>query len=227
MDQSPHQPPKFLPESTKAKSADDIDRNPDEIVTLTTYWNVSEADFARSMLESAGIRARISGDALATMNWGLMNATQGVKLLVFARDTEAAAIVLGLTEEEDADDSSSTAVGDEDQPRAASVGTPTRIGQVDNPNSVEADDPFETSEACSDADDYARRAFFSAVFTFAFFPMLFFAVYSIYYVVMLSKDPPSPRGWRHLYASIGLVLFYLFVVLAIIGSVSFNSVAAY
>ena len=66
----------------------------DNIIVLTTYHNSVDAHLARTRLEAAGIPCFLSNESLVTLNVMYSPAAGGVRLHVYARDTERAAEVL-------------------------------------------------------------------------------------------------------------------------------------
>jgi hypothetical protein len=64
------------------------------LVTLRRYRDLSEAIVARSLLESAGIRAWIRDENLGHLEWQISNFIGGLRLQVDATDEEAAVALL-------------------------------------------------------------------------------------------------------------------------------------
>ncbi len=65
----------------------------DELVPVETFWNVSEANLAKSKLEEAGIEGFLENEYSVMMTPHLANPS-GVKLLVKPGDAQRAAEVL-------------------------------------------------------------------------------------------------------------------------------------
>ena len=61
-----------------------------DLVTVGRYRDLTEAEVARSVLESAGIGAEIFDENLSRMNWALTNALGGVRLQVDVADQRTA-----------------------------------------------------------------------------------------------------------------------------------------
>jgi hypothetical protein len=64
------------------------------LVTLSRYRDLSEAIVARSLLESAGIRAWIRDENLGRLEWQISNLIGGLRLQVDATDEEPASALL-------------------------------------------------------------------------------------------------------------------------------------
>ncbi len=60
------------------------------VIPIKSYPNRTEADLAKSFLESKGIEAIVSADDLGGMNPWLLKATGGARLLVKEEDRETA-----------------------------------------------------------------------------------------------------------------------------------------
>lgn len=67
---------------------------PDKLVTVASFTNVAEADFARSVLRDQGIDARVTNSAFVSWFWHYSNLTGGVGVLVRDVDAESAWMVL-------------------------------------------------------------------------------------------------------------------------------------
>ena len=66
----------------------------DRLVVVATFQEPTQAHVARSLLESAGIRAALDGEYHIAMDWFVSNAMGGVKLIVHERDFETATWLL-------------------------------------------------------------------------------------------------------------------------------------
>ncbi len=71
-----------------------ISHDEKSLVTVASYWHVSEAWIAQNRLEAEGIRARVTNDLIVGMYWLYANATGGVKVLVAAADADRALTLL-------------------------------------------------------------------------------------------------------------------------------------
>jgi hypothetical protein len=65
-----------------------------ELLTVGRYRDLTEAEVAKSALESAGIHAELFDDNLARMNWAVTNALGGVRLQVEVQDQKSAEEIL-------------------------------------------------------------------------------------------------------------------------------------
>ncbi|HTS35064.1 MAG TPA: hypothetical protein VMH04_05290 [Candidatus Solibacter sp.] len=79
-----------------------------DLVTIRSYWSLSEGQMAKGLIESAGIDAFLFDENMLNLNWFNANAIGGVKLRVDARNVEAANQILeekatGEAEPEEAD----------------------------------------------------------------------------------------------------------------------------
>lgn len=193
MSQNPYEAPNSQP----GKLPDPL--REDELVTLVTYWSATEAHAAKGALEAAGIKAMLSGEHLANMNWGLINATGGVKLHVLRRDFSAAAEVLELAD----DAAAERMAADEDEVSPAAIGEPQFIDEAD-----------EVSEPDSDSDEFAKRAFFAAIFSLLFPPIILVSLYLAIYVCLYTRQPLSTQGWLYFSAAVVGIAFFGLVALA-------------
>jgi len=66
----------------------------DSLVTIGTYWYLSDADTAKNALDAAGIEAYVDDANIVRMNWFNANAVRGVKLRVRNVDALRAGEVL-------------------------------------------------------------------------------------------------------------------------------------
>ena len=69
----------------------------DELVTIETFWNVSEAHLAKSRLEEAGIEAFLENEYAVMMTPHLANPA-GIKLNVKQPDVQTAMALLSPQE---------------------------------------------------------------------------------------------------------------------------------
>lgn len=65
------------------------------LATVSTYLDLTEATVARSLLAHHDIPAFLLDDRLAGVNWLYLNALGGIRLMVPAREAEAAGRLLG------------------------------------------------------------------------------------------------------------------------------------
>ncbi len=65
-----------------------------DLVVIRTFWNLLEAELAKGLLDSAGIKAFLFDDNMVRLDWFNANALGGVKLRVDASNLEAANRVL-------------------------------------------------------------------------------------------------------------------------------------
>ena len=67
-----------------------------QLVTLKLFPNKMEAEMAKGLLDSAGIRSLISADVATAMFSNPFASTAGVELVVKEEDVERAKVVLDL-----------------------------------------------------------------------------------------------------------------------------------
>ncbi len=60
------------------------------LVTISVFVSLSEAQFAKGMLESAGIECFLMDENMVRLDWFLVNMLGGIKLMVAEHDAEAA-----------------------------------------------------------------------------------------------------------------------------------------
>ena len=68
-----------------------------KVIPIKSYANRTEAELAKSFLESKGIQATVSADDEGSMNPWLLQATGGARLLVKEEDRETALDLLKKT----------------------------------------------------------------------------------------------------------------------------------
>lgn len=64
------------------------------VITVASFTSVPEAELARGLLASCGIKATLTNAATVNIQWGLSNALGGVGLQVLAANAEQAAKIL-------------------------------------------------------------------------------------------------------------------------------------
>ena len=69
------------------------------LVTVATFPNAMEANFAKGCLEAAGIPAFLADEQMVGMNWHMSILLGGVKLQVCADDAEEAVEILSMAAE--------------------------------------------------------------------------------------------------------------------------------
>lgn len=147
-----------------------------KLVTIATFEQSARAHLARGVLEEAGIKAVVTDEAVVTMDWLLGGAVGWVKVQVLEENADRAVAVLeealGIDAgpvDEAALAAEAEAAGEADaaeklQPEPVAVAPIAEVGTV-------------ASEALSERDEYARRAFLAAFFSLAFAPLWFYALY--------------------------------------------------
>jgi putative signal transducing protein len=65
-----------------------------DLVTVRSFWGLSEAELAKGLLDAAGIESFLFDDNMVRMNWFNANALGGVKLRVDAENVQAADEIL-------------------------------------------------------------------------------------------------------------------------------------
>ncbi len=181
-----------------------------EFTALATFDEDIGANLARNLLETAKIKAYLSGES-SNMLWHIGNGFSGVQLWVANEDVERARDVLNqpsesgrLTADEQFFCTNCTATIDLGfdvcwscgstaiQPKPADRKAWTVNVDDRGDNSVEVvgtDDEVKVVEL--EADNVARRAWISAIFGLFVFP---FSFYSIYLLVKISGRELSPSA---------------------------------
>ncbi len=150
----------------------------DELVTIATFWNTVEANLARNRLEDGGLHAFLADEEATSMTWALTNALGGIKLQVYARESEDARAIL-------------------EERGAADLGAP---GPAEDTSSWrnEAERPLEQGGADADVDEAepetttrerdAERALRGAIFGLLFLPLQLY-VFWLLLKVFVSDEP--------------------------------------
>ena len=81
-----------IPLSESDPAAGDLEMS--DLVILRRFRDVQEANLARSVLQSAGIKSSLRDDVTIGIHWGWSNALGWVKLLVSSEDADEAAELL-------------------------------------------------------------------------------------------------------------------------------------
>jgi hypothetical protein len=171
----------------------------DNLVTVATYTEPTQAHLAKQHLEEEGVRCYLADDSTTGMDWLLGNAIGWIKLQVMENDAErATGILLRLSPGDQAEEPPSTAIT-EAGPR----------GEPPPPREEEEEPENERSKQ-------ATRAFRAALLGLFFCPVEFYATY-ILVDVWGSDEPLDDRARRHAtYASLINVPFMAAVVLIVL-----------
>ena len=158
------------------------------LITIATYWDVTEARLARIYLEAAGIRSVMQNEHSVTMNWlEFANTSKGVQLQVDSADVDAAIEVL------EQKSSVVDEIGDE-------WNTREEVPEEENQERVEPEVLLRQSESVQDEEKYAplnpreqriRRGYITAVVGLMFLPLEFYSTYLLG-VSLLSEEPLRP-----------------------------------
>ncbi len=180
------------------------------LITIGTYWDVTEARLARIYLEAAGIRSVLQNENSVTMNWlEFANTSKGVQLQVDAADVDAAIEVL-----------------EQKSPRADEIGdewdTHEEDPEEENEERVEPESLLRQNESVLDEEKYAplnpreqriQRGYLTAIVGLMFLPLEFYSTYLLG-VSLLSADPLRPairRKAQHAFLINGFVLLAYFL----------------
>ncbi len=176
----------------------------DRLVTIATYWNLIEANLAKSRLQEAGLRVTIADDEMVGALWHLSNAISGVKIQVLECDADAALAALQLHEDEYEDPDF------EDAPEPELPSVEEEIAE-DVPETAVAQEP-ET--VLNRRQENAAHAYRCAMFGLVLFPLQFYVSWLLL-KVYLSDDPLGieARGKVIIAAIINLPCVLLFLLM--------------
>ena len=149
------------------------------MVTVATYGEVYQADLARTALEEEGVAVQLHDRETVSMDWLISNTVGGIKVKVPEADAERALAILGAKL---SDPASYLAQGlSEDELTRQALAEQPEEGFVETfPEARSLPEPEPGSPDMRDAEyreDYARRFHRAAVFSAAFGPLLFYAIY--------------------------------------------------
>lgn len=75
----------------------------DKTITLTSYYNLMEAEITRGLLEANGISCFLADDNAIAANPFYNQALGGIKIKVFERDVEKCREILAHSDEQELD----------------------------------------------------------------------------------------------------------------------------
>jgi hypothetical protein len=177
---------------------------PDDLLTLATFPSPTEAGFFRSLLESEGIPSYLSDEATVSINPLLGNTIGWVKLQVAERDLDRAIELLESRKNEAAGISPEELAGEALEEPAEDAELETEDGQTSTREERETD----TEDWLEDPqEDLARRAFRASVLGWAFFPLVFYAVWLVGRLIF-SKGEWSARTSRNAWSAALMILIW-------------------
>lgn len=144
-----------------------------KLVTIARFDLAGQAHIAKNSLEAAGIKSVLADEQTVAMDWLLSNAIGGIKVQVLEEDAERAVTALEeslgtddepVDEEALAAEAAAAEVEDEIEPATPTPPEPAPIPDQARPQKPERD-------------EYARRLFLTTVFSIAFPPLWFYAIY--------------------------------------------------
>lgn len=186
----------------------------DRLVTIATFETAPRAHVARAALEDAGIRVFVADEEIVSMDWMLSNAVGGVKLKVRESDAERALAVL------DARFGTGEPLVSDEELAAEAEAAPREDDEGEPPPAPALHPaPLEPTEPLSPREDDARRLFFVAWLTFAFFVLTPFGLY----IFAKAAFGPGPLRGQHRYSVFvgGLILLLpTFLFLAFLWSIT-------
>ncbi len=147
----------------------------DRLVTIATYWNLIEANLAKSRLQEAGLRVTLADDEMVGTLWHLSNAISGVKIQVLERDAEAALAALELHDDE------------YEEPDFEETGEPELPSEEEEIAEI-VETAQEPGVELNDRQKNAALAYRCAMFGLVLFPLQFYSSWLLL-KVYLSDDP--------------------------------------
>ena len=177
----------------------------DRLVTIATFDRVTEAHFAQSALEAAGIKAAISNEDTAPLLGQFTIAESGIKVLVQEQDEERAVKVLDEAfEDKPLNEAELAAQAEAEEPEDAN--------EAAEKPAVPPSDPVADSIA---REKDARTALLAACLGWGTCGIGH--LFAIVMILSASSGPGqlSRRGWYHVYAA-GLIAFAPVVLLVAI-----------
>jgi hypothetical protein len=189
----------------------------EKLVTIATFGNTVEANLAKNRLEAAGIRAFLADGDTADMAWQLTSAIGGIKLQIPEGDEEVALALLEKPQEAVARRAAGrprrkkrkvivlTAITRDGLRIPAE--TAEELDEEEDEDPVAEDDDEEEPEP-SEIDQAVERAWRGSLLGILFFPIEFYVLGLLLYV-LFGKEQPSPALRWKVVAATGINLFVL------------------
>lgn len=181
----------------------------DTFVTVGRFHRLDEANFAKSLLDGAGIHAVLVGDNTVGMAWHLAPALGGVRLQVRREDQEVARALLrpptSATDSSSSEDSDSGEQSDYDS--AMSAPEPHLL--------AEAEAEEEAAGRLTPREQLAERAFRAAIIGLVLPPVHVYATWLLLRV-LLAKGRLPPRFWARIGVAIVAIALAWAVCLALV-----------
>ncbi len=149
----------------------------DRLVTVASFDGPTQAQMARSALESAGIRSVLTDEATVTLFWHMSNAIGGIKVQVMEVDATRALAILEETLGPDV----SNIEEFQDVLNAEGEDPEDRVSEepVAHAKPVRVEEEASIAPVPGSREDYARRLFFVAWLGLAIPPVWFYAFYTL------------------------------------------------
>jgi len=188
-----------------------------KLVTIATFDQAAKARLAQNALAEAGIRAAVADETTVAMDWLLGNAIGWIKLQVLEVDAERAVAELERTFGEEGEKLGSVdpeALDKEALESESEYDSPAEEAFREAPSSTLAADDVE--EVRTEREQFARRAFQSALFGLLMPVILFYAIYLLQ-VVAFSAGRLDTRARRQAWAAaamtaIGMIGWWCWVI---------------
>jgi hypothetical protein len=158
----------------------------DTFVTVGRFHRLDEANFAKSLLDAAGIAAILVGDNTVGLAWHLSPALGGVRLQVRQQDAEVARAILRPP------DSAAAA-----EPGASSDGPDSPLTDLDPQRLAEAEAEEQAAGRLTPREELAVRAFRAAIIGLVLPPVHIYATWLLLRVLLTRGRLPL-RFWARL-----------------------------
>jgi len=184
-----------------------------QLVTIATFDQPPKARLAQNALRAAGIQAAVTDEGVVAMDWLLSNAVGGIKVQVWEDDAERAVAELErafgaageglgpIDPEAFAAEAEAATPEEADEPPEEAFASPTMSAAP-----MAADD--DPADALTEREEYARRAFYAALFGIVMPVLLFYSTYLVM-VAAFTDGRLNARARRWTVAAFGLTAFGL------------------
>lgn len=196
----------------------------DAFITVGNYHRLDEANFAKSLLEGAGIAAVLVGDTTVGLAWHLSPALGGIQLQVRSEDAELAKEILnppaaaGRRGAMTAARSGAASAHEADEDADADEGAQDPDLAAPDPQLLaEAEAEEEAAGRLSPREELAERAFRTAIIGLVLPPVQVYATWLIIRVA-LAKGPMKGRFWVRSFIALVVNVLAWMVFLSIVRS---------
>lgn len=172
----------------------------DTFVTVGRFHRLDEANFAKSLLDGAGIHAVLIGDNAVGMAWHLAPALGGVQLQVRREDEEIARAILQppagavSAQQSRSRESARSDAGDDESGNDSDNGSASDMAALDPHQLAEAEAEEEAAGRLTPREELAERAFRAAIIGLVLPPVHVYATWLILRVLLARGRLPL-RFW--------------------------------